>query len=732
MSSIDVGTSSVAGLRYQPRNDVVSVLRRRLHIALPVFAVVFGAAVASLLILTPRYLATGTIIVAEPTTAIDAGQAAGADKIGDPADLESQIIVLKSPRIVRQALEKPDVLAAAIADCRNNAQGLLSAIAGSAKCGEPGQDPTLLVDQLQQRFSIGAVGRSRVISVNLDSTSPTVGQTLVNGLIDAFLADRADQFVRSKSDAGGTLQRDLDALDRDLRADEDKIREFRTKNHLIRGTIAPLSTEKLSALSQSLVQAEAAKAAAYARLQEIEKARQGDLSTNPTVANNPAFGNLKQQLVLIDLQIAHDAAHLGPLHPTMVSLGEMREALMRRIRLEMDGIAATTKASYDASAALVAQLRSKIGSTATEADSELDDESSIGDLVRSVEARKTRYAELSRQLTEVTSRKPPFADSTRLVSKAEVPSAPYFPKRLPFLAGGFVLALMLAGFAAIATDRLDTRLRTSAALTSRSGLPLLAYMPFVAPPVVSSWLRRKLGAKGTVLRQSLRVCWDDPTYRASLDQLAAQVLAAKPDDHALKLAIVSPGASEGRTHTLVALGQTLASLGKRVLIIEGDMRQPSIARALSLPEVPGLSDILQRQSPFEGQVHQFGESELFVLAAGTASTIGAPAFMGPHMADVIRFADTFDIVLIDTPPFEASKDAEALARLAGHVLVCARWEAGNTSALQAMLDQIAATGARPLGIVATQVDAERQSLYERRPRPEKKRKLRRPLLKAAT
>ncbi|MFX8327763.1 hypothetical protein ABTL71_19065, partial [Acinetobacter baumannii] len=88
-----------------------------------------------------------------------------------------------------------------------------------------------------------------------------------------------------------SLQRDLDALDKDLRADEQKIRDFRATNHLARGTVASISTEKLSALNQSLVQAEAAKAAAYARLQEIDKARQGDLATNPTVANAPSINN---------------------------------------------------------------------------------------------------------------------------------------------------------------------------------------------------------------------------------------------------------------------------------------------------------------------------------------------------------------------------------------------------------------------------------------------------------
>lgn len=727
MSATEVGPSPSAGLRYQPRNDVVSILRRRLYIAVPVFAVVFGAALMALAVITPRYLASGTIIVAEPTTAIDSGQPAGADKVGDPADLESQIIVLKSPRVVRLALNNPDVLDAAIADCHNNAHGLMG---GTARCPEKGQDPSPLVDQLQQRFSIGAVGRSRVISVNLDSVSPTVGQTLVNGLIDAFLSERAQQFNRSKSDASSSLQRDLETLDKDLRADEQKIRDFRATNHLARGTVAAISTEKLSALNQSLVQAEAAKAAAYARLQEIDKARQGDLATNPTVANAPSIANMKQQLVLIDLQIAHDAAQLGPRHPTMVSLGEMREALLKRMRAEMDSIAATTKASYDASALLVTQLRAKLNSTATEADNDLGEEANIGDLVRSVEAKKARYAEISRQLTEVQSRKPPFADSTRLVSKAEVPTTPYFPKKIPFLAGGFVLGVMLAFAAAIATDRFDPRLRTSAALAARSGLPVLAELPFVAPPVVAGWLRRKLGRDSSALRQTLRMCWDSADFRAGIEQLATEVMPAKPAGGALKLAIVSADGEDGRTHTTIALAQQLAEMDLRVLVIEGDLRKPAIARTLSLPEVPGLGDILTKQSSFEGQIHRFGSRDLFVLPAGTPMASGAAAFLGAAMGDVMRFAETFDVVLIDTPPFDVSKDAEILMRLAGQALVCAAWEKSDAATLQGLIERIAATGVRPIGIVATSVDPDRQPLYERRPRPEKPANVRKPLTKA--
>lgn len=728
MSASEVGSTPSAGLRYQPRNDVVSILRRRLYIAIPVFVVVFGAALVALAVITPRYLASGTIIVAEPTTAIDSGQPAGADKVGDPADLESQIIVLKSPRVIRLALNNPDVLDAAIADCHNNAHAFLAA---AARCPEKGQDPSPLVDQLQQRFSIGAVGRSRVISVNLDSISPTVGQTLVNGLIDAFLSERAQQFNRSKSDVASSLQRDLDALDKDLRADEQKIRDFRATNHLARGTVASISTEKLSALNQSLVQAEAAKAAAYARLQEIDKARQGDLATNPTVANAPSINNMKQQLVLIDLQIAHDAALLGPRHPTMVSLNEMRDALLKRMRIEMDSIAATTKAAYDASALLVTQLRSKLNATATEADTDIGEEADIADLVRAVEAKKARYAEISRQLTEVQSRKPPFADSTRLVSKAEVPTTPYFPKKIPFLAGGFVLGAMLAIAAAIAIDRFDPRLRTTAALAGRSGLPVLAELPFVAPPVMSGWLRRKRERNDSALRQTLRMCWDSTDYRAGIEQLATEVLQSKQMGATLKLAIVSADGEDGRTHTTIALAQQLAEMGLRVLVIEGDLRKPTIAGTLSLPEVPGLGDILTKQSSFEGQIHRFGTRDLFVLPAGTPMVTGAAAFLGAAMGDVMRFAETFDVVLIDTPPFDVSKDADILMRLAGLALVCAAWEKSDAATLQGLIERIAATGVRPIGIVATSVDPDRQPLYERRPRAEKPAKVRKPLLKAS-
>ncbi|MFW1308761.1 tyrosine-protein kinase family protein, partial [Vibrio parahaemolyticus] len=79
----------------------------------------------------------------------------------------------------------------------------------------------------------------------------------------------------------------------------------------------------------------------------------------------------------------------------------------------------------------------------------------------------------------------------------------------------------------------------------------------------------------------------------------------------------SADGEDGRTHTTIALAQQLAEMGLRVLVIEGDLRKPTIAGTLSLPEVPGLGDILTKQSSFEGQIHRFGTRDLFVLPAGT-------------------------------------------------------------------------------------------------------------------
>ncbi|MGT2479790.1 lipopolysaccharide biosynthesis protein, partial [Methylobacterium oryzae CBMB20] len=196
----------------------------------------------------------------------------GSSKIGDPADIESQILVIRSPRLLRLAIDD-SLVAAVLAECRYAAAGghpdRISEKKDAA-CTKLTTDRNALIEYLQKRYTVLSSGRSRIITIGYKSPLPETAQTMANGLINAFLDDQRETQASSRKAAADWLHTEISQLDASIRADETRIQTFRRRKGLLKGSTAPISAERLTSISQQLAAAETAKADAAARLSEIE------------------------------------------------------------------------------------------------------------------------------------------------------------------------------------------------------------------------------------------------------------------------------------------------------------------------------------------------------------------------------------------------------------------------------------------------------------------------------
>ena len=241
------------------------------------FVALFGAVVASLLVLPVRFLATGSVIVAEQEPGIDNPSPGWAEKVGDPADLESQLLVVRSPRVMRLALQSPGVLDAVLRDCRNRWNSPLLGWLGekipSSSCDRLKPDSEALLEYVQGSYSVGAVGRSRVINIGYFSPEPGTAQTLANALINAFLEDQRTNKSSGRLMAADWLWQELRQLDKQIRDEDAKIESFRAEKGLTRGSYAPITSERLTSIAQQLSAAESSRSNATACLREIKATR---------------------------------------------------------------------------------------------------------------------------------------------------------------------------------------------------------------------------------------------------------------------------------------------------------------------------------------------------------------------------------------------------------------------------------------------------------------------------
>ena len=454
---------------------MVRIWRRRMVFAV-VFAAVMAVAIAALLLLPARYVATGSVIVATQQPGLDNSNPAWTQKIGDPADLASQLLVIHSPRVLRLAMQDPKALAAVQRDCRRVRTGLIARLM-SKPCDTLTPGSEALIEYVSARYAVGSVGRSRVIDVSYQSPLPDVAQTMANALVNAFLDDQRASMSASRGAAATWLWQEVRQVGAKLHDEDAKIEAFRRSKGLMRGAQAPISSERLTTISNQLAAAKAARARAAADLAAIKASAAGGPADAPAVLASRTITALKQQLAVVAGQLAGAERTLGPRHPALLALKQQRDEIQARIDKEVAAIAASTQKAYDTADGLVQSLTKQQAAVSTEVSAAMADEASIESMVRSAGIMRQQYSDLYKRASELETERRILQGNTRLVSLAELPDKPFFPKRLPFLAAGFTFAFLFGAAAALLRDRSDRSVRASSELSLMAGAPILAQLP---------------------------------------------------------------------------------------------------------------------------------------------------------------------------------------------------------------------------------------------------------------
>jgi capsular exopolysaccharide synthesis family protein len=179
---------------------------------------------------------------------------------------------------------------------------------------------------------------------------------------------------------------------------------------------------------------------------------------------------------------------------------------------------------------------------------------------------------------------------------------------------------------------------------------------------------------------------------------------AMPDASGCKIiGVTSSVRSEGKTTTSINLAYTIAQTGKRVLLIEADLRLPNLAKRLNLPPVPGLSNLLAGQADVAKVIQPSRMLEsMFVVTAGDIPPNPAELLSSDQMEHVVKIcAEEFDAIIVDLPPVQAVSDAQAVSKLLHGILIVVRQNHCDRSLLDDSIRQLRFTGVKILGFVMT-------------------------------
>ncbi len=687
---------------------LLAMLWRHRLVFVVAFALIYGLVLAALVLLPKTYVATGSVIVAEPETGLGSQEGIRSINVGDPADVESQLLVISSDRILKMVAAAPGVIEIIRNECATS--GSASDCAGLT----PDSDSTVVY--LSKHYSIAGVGRSRVINIAYKSNSPQIARDMANALITQYLEEHRDSLVSGKSIAAEEIQRQLDQLDQDIRMLDGRIQAFREKNGLVRGSLAPANTELLSSLLQQLATAQADRSQAESALKEVEADLKNDLPTSQIILQSPAVKAIHSRMLALEVQVEVASSSLGPRHPQNLALRSELASLKARLKAESHNYINGVKKQLATAQDRVSNLQTLVDNAEANVSKASAGETEIAPLVTGVEVKRKEYADLSAKLKSLETEQQSTLGSTRLVSLASLPIKPVFPKTLPFLVGGIILAALGAAASAFAVEFL------SSLGTGRTDRP--TYGGFARQETAFAYKRpSKVAAREPPHRAphfkprrkaapswsfGVLPAWDEPLSEEQAIYLTDVLNIVGPSsDNAhvtgAKSVVIAPLTSMSQNGSLTLathLARLAASFGVRTLIVEIEFEKPKFAATLGLDPQFKLNDLLNT----EGRHSQYclydiatPVDDFDVIFADPGQADFDDPYLQERLSNVLARTGGYDLVILACPQVGHGTLASAVASEADGIIFCDQVSDGKVRLSPEVKKQIDEWGLNHIG-----------------------------------
>jgi len=519
-------------------------------------------------------------------------------------------------------------------------------------------------------------GRSTVIAITFRSQSPVKAAQIANAVASTYVDSLTDAKSVASEGAAKWLADRVTQLGRQVGTADAAIQLYKAQHGLVdTSTGAALTDQKLGDLTSQLIAAEGERAQAQAKLARVRELVQTGKNADVTeVVDSPLIAQLRQQEATLLQQKADFSSRYGDRNPKMVSLETQLNVLKQKIEEEAARIAATVSNSVAVADAHVQAIRGEMVGATSAATTQNYARVKLGELTADAASAHALYQTYLDRLKQTQQQIGLKSTDAHVASPASVPLAPISPKRALIVGGGAMVGLTIGFLLSLLADRMCSGFRSVQELEGSTGIPVLATLPELkrtrARDAAMEVIKRPHSEFSEAVR-ALEVSL--PRFHAGgRDSKVFVVLSALP--------------SEGKTVTAVNLARRFAIDGKKVVLVDGDLRRPSVSATLGLHNTRyDLGDYLARRCVLDEAICADPHSSLVTLSVSHGLKSSNEDNLSAMVALIRRLRDISDVVIIDTPPVLAVQDAKLLAELGDGALFVVRWAKTSREAVQRAL-----------------------------------------------
>jgi succinoglycan biosynthesis transport protein ExoP len=549
-----------------------------------------------------------------------------------------------------------------------------------------------------------------LIQVSYRSENPKLAADTVNAIAHSFLDHTYNIRYQSSLGLSRFMEKQLDELRLKMETSSSALARFeRDLNVINPEDRTNIISARLLQINQEFTTAQADRVRKEAAWKSVE---QGTFAAAEVSSQGEAMRKLGERLSEARQKLSEVAAHYGANHPEHRRAQAQVNELERQLTALKASIQQGVEVEFEQASHRESMLAQQVQETKTELDQLNARSFDYLNLRREAEADKKLYEELVRRIKEAGINASFQNSSIRIADLARAPLEPISPNLLLNTSLAFVLSLVLACLATLAMDAVDNTLRDPEQVRNSLGAEVLGTLP-----EVKSW-RHGIGLAQTadptqVLARNSRDGYATMNgYEESIRTLRNSILLTNFDRNLRSMLVTSAQPAEGKSTVAAHLALTHAMQGSRTLLIDADMRRPSVHRRFHIENNLGLSGFLQGKATLADLIQPSGVCEhLDILTAGSPTRRPDDWLQGRMDSIVEGLLEKYQMVFVDAPPLLGFAEPLEMAICVDGVIVVTR--AGTTSRKQvaSVLEMLHRLRANVLGVVLNQVNKSMSESY---------------------